>query len=88
MFESFIVLLMKKASKDERYGVMRNDDHHSHENMASSHDGRRQCMRETYPPSTIIRNQPTPQHHAVEERVDPNSSPQPRRSTGSSNFCC
>ena len=81
MFESFIVSLMKKASKDKRYGMMRNDDHHSHENMPS-HDGRRHCMGETYPPS--IRNQPTSRNYAPRERVDSNSFPQSR----SSNCCC
>ena len=83
MFESFIVSLMKKASKDKRYGVMRNDDYHSHENMAS-HDGRRHRMGETYPPGTRIRDQPTSRSYVSRERVDPNSFPRSR----SSNCCC
>ena len=58
MFESFIVSLMKKASKDKRYGVMRNDDHHSHENMAS-HDEHRHRMRETYIPTWYYRKKST-----------------------------
>ena len=89
-FASFIVLLMKKAYKDKRYGQMKSDnsskhDHldHSDENSAS-YAGHKHCVIQTYPPGTIVRKQPTSQCHVP--KVNSSSSSQTRRL--SRNFCC
>lgn len=82
MFESFVVSLMKKASKDKRYGVIRNGDSTKHENPASSPGQLIYPMGETYPP-TLIREQPTlPSHDPKKGDLSPQSR--------SSNFkiCC
>ena len=81
---------MKKAYKDKRYGQMKSDDSskrdhldHSDENSAS-YAGHKHHVIQTYPPSTIVRNQPTSQGHAP--KVNSSSSSQTRRL--SRNFCC
>ena len=92
VFASVIVLLMKKASKDKRYGQIKSDDrskrnHHSYENTASYYAGHKYTVTQTYPPGTIIRNQPTSQCHAPKERVN-NSNLTPQSRKPNSHFCC
>ena len=79
-----IVLLMRKAAKDKRYGADQkeegNHDHHTHENTVSG--GRMAAT--TYPansyPGTMTRNQPT--SRSSTGRSDSNSTPQTPKSNG------